>query len=153
MTFGLLLCFFGLLLSTNTNLNQFFDWTFLTFSNGPGIWVVFIECCASLFWCEILTYLSHFSHVFSGAFMVFVVERAKKCMDFSFTIFFVHLLCCCLYKVNMIYFGLEILNAPSSGVSFGVGMVGNNCHVLHFNDCDRFEQMFKLFKLFLTEQI
>ncbi|KAK9820508.1 hypothetical protein WJX72_011107 [[Myrmecia] bisecta] len=34
----------------------------------------------------------------SAVYLMFVVERAKKCLDFAATIYIIHLACCCIYK-------------------------------------------------------
>lgn len=40
--------------------------------------------------------------------VVFIVERAKKCLDFCFTIFLIHFCTCCFFNVLGIARKIEI---------------------------------------------
>eukprot|EP01116_Phalansterium_solitarium_P013888 TRINITY_DN3133_c0_g1_i1.p2 TRINITY_DN3133_c0_g1~~TRINITY_DN3133_c0_g1_i1.p2 ORF type:complete len:150 (-),score=18.75 TRINITY_DN3133_c0_g1_i1:518-946(-) len=47
-----------------------------------------------------------------AGFLVLIVERAKKCLDFAVTTFFVHLLLCCLwagFPKSWIWWGINVL--------------------------------------------
>ena len=37
-------------------------------------------------------------HCVRAAYLSFVVERAKKCLDFTLTLYLIHLACCCAYR-------------------------------------------------------
>ncbi|GAQ79834.1 Integral membrane protein SYS1-related [Klebsormidium nitens] len=64
------------------SLHHFFDWRYMTVRTVKG-------------W---LTMLAFLCNAFVGAgFLLFLVERAKKCLDFSATLFLVHLLLCIAY--------------------------------------------------------
>lgn len=40
--------------------------------------------------------------------VVFIVERAKKCLDFCFTIFLIHFCTCCFFNVQGIAGRFEV---------------------------------------------
>jgi protein SYS1 len=82
MVEGLLLFIFYILFGSNITLDSIFYYKFITISNTRGWSNIFIMLLSSGF----LAYS-----------LIHVVERAKKCLDFSFTLFFLHFLFCWVY--------------------------------------------------------
>lgn len=64
------------------SLVYFFDFATVTTSTITG-------------WCVIASVM--LSAIACSAFMVYLIERAKKCLDFSFTLYFIHLFICIIY--------------------------------------------------------
>ena len=79
---GLLLFIFYILFGSSITLDSIFYYKFITISNTRG-------------WCNIFIMLV--SSSFLAYSLIHVVERAKKCLDFSFTLFFLHFLFCWVY--------------------------------------------------------
>ena len=67
---------------TAVGLNRIFSYKSLSL-NEPGSGTTIAACL--------------FNALFGGCFLMFVVERAKKCFDFAFTAHFLHLYGCYLY--------------------------------------------------------
>ena len=73
----------NVLLGSTIDLKYYFDYDYFRFDSGPAlfnaaIWVL--------------------SAVLGSFYLCVVVERAKKCLDFTTTYYFIHLLCSCLYS-------------------------------------------------------
>lgn len=64
------------------SLVYFFDYATLTLSTVTG-------------WCVIASFL--LSSLAGAVYMVFLVERARKCLDFSATLYIIHLFLCIMY--------------------------------------------------------
>ncbi|CAA6672716.1 unnamed protein product [Spirodela intermedia] len=64
------------------SLVYFFDFSTLTASTVTG-------------WCAIISFL--LSAIAGAGFLLHLIERAKKCLDFSATLFIIHLLICIVY--------------------------------------------------------
>jgi protein SYS1 len=82
---GVVLGGFYLLFGGHFSLDEILNWKRVSFSNTGG-WVVAFSLVASSI---VIAFL-----------LVVVVERAKKCLDFSFTLFFVHFLLSWAYSVS-----------------------------------------------------
>ncbi|XP_047316951.1 protein SYS1 homolog [Impatiens glandulifera] len=64
------------------SLVYFFDYATVTTSTVTG-------------WCVIASFV--FSSILGAVYMLYLVERAKKCLDFSATIYIIHLFICIVY--------------------------------------------------------
>ncbi|KAJ0971280.1 hypothetical protein J5N97_019239 [Dioscorea zingiberensis] len=64
------------------SLVYFFDFSTLTASTATG-------------WCLIVSFL--LSSLAGSVYMFYLVERAKKCLDFSATLYIIHLFICIIY--------------------------------------------------------
>lgn len=62
---------------------QFFSYSAMNASSPSG-WVIILSTL--------------FNSIVSAAVLCFVVERAKKCLDFAFTNHFIHLIACTMYE-------------------------------------------------------
>ncbi|KAF4372450.1 hypothetical protein F8388_027123 [Cannabis sativa] len=82
LTLGLFLSILVGFRVSRMSLVYFFDYATLTASTVTG-------------WCVIASFL--LSAIASAGYLVFVVERAKKCLDFSVTVFIIHLFICIVY--------------------------------------------------------
>ncbi|PWA62261.1 integral membrane protein SYS1-related protein [Artemisia annua] len=77
--------FMGVLVGTRVNkmsLVYFFDFATVTLSTVTG-------------WCVVVSFL--LSSVAGAGVLLYLIERAKKCLDFSATIYIIHLCICVLY--------------------------------------------------------
>lgn len=77
--------FLSLLVGTRVSrmsLVYFFDFATISIATVTG-------------WCVIASFL--LSAIAGAAYMLYLIERAKKCLDFSATLFIVHLVLCILY--------------------------------------------------------
>lgn len=79
---GLFVCIFYILFGSQLTLDSIFYFRNLTITNTMGWGNIFImlACTAGMAYV-----------------LVYVVERAKKCLDFSFTLFFIHFCFCWIY--------------------------------------------------------
>ncbi|KAG7652425.1 Integral membrane protein SYS1-related [Arabidopsis thaliana x Arabidopsis arenosa] len=82
LTLGLFTMVFLGLRVPRLSLVYFFDYATLTTSTFTG-------------WCVIASFL--FSSLAGAVYMIFLVERARKCLDFSATLYIIHLFFCILY--------------------------------------------------------
>ena len=71
------------LFGTAFSLHQMFDSESLSYSQNSG-------------WGTIVCFL--LVGVFNALLLGFIVERTKKCFDFTFTLYFVHFVLVCLYR-------------------------------------------------------
>ncbi|CAL9083701.1 unnamed protein product [Musa acuminata var. zebrina] len=67
---------------SHMSLMYFFDFSTLTASTVTG-------------WCAIVSFL--LSSLAGAIYLVYLVERAKKCLDFSATLYIIHLFICIIY--------------------------------------------------------
>ncbi|KAJ7951803.1 Protein SYS1 like [Quillaja saponaria] len=77
--------FLGILVGTRVSrmsLVYFFDYATITTSTVTG-------------WFVIASFL--LSSLAGAGYMIFVIERAKKCLDFSATVYIIHLFICIIY--------------------------------------------------------
>ncbi|KAH7686571.1 Integral membrane protein SYS1-related protein [Dioscorea alata] len=82
LTLGL---FMSILVGTRVSrmtLVYFFDFSTLTASTATG-------------WCAIIAFL--LTSLAGSVYMFYIVERAKKCLDFSATLYIIHLFICIIY--------------------------------------------------------
>ena len=79
---GLLLCMFYILFGSHLTLDSIFYFRNITITNTMGWGNIFIMLACTACMAYVLVY---------------VVERAKKCLDFSFTLFFIHFCFCWAY--------------------------------------------------------
>ncbi|KAL5729333.1 hypothetical protein ACHQM5_002304 [Ranunculus cassubicifolius] len=82
LTLGL---FMSLLVGTRVSrmsLVYFFDFSALTTSTGTG-------------WCVIASFL--LTALAGSGYVFYLIERAKKCLDFSATLYMIHLFICIVY--------------------------------------------------------
>ncbi|KAF5191830.1 Sys1-like protein [Thalictrum thalictroides] len=82
LTLGL---FMSILVGTRVSrmsLVYFFDFSALTISTGIG-------------WCVISSFL--LSAIAGAGYILYLIERAKKCLDFSATLYIIHLFICIVY--------------------------------------------------------
>ncbi|KAK9677127.1 hypothetical protein RND81_11G123200 [Saponaria officinalis] len=82
LTLGL---FFTLLVGTRVSrmtLFYFFDFAAITVSNVTG-------------WCVIASFV--LTSLAGAGYLLYLIERAKKCLDFSATIYIIHLFICIVY--------------------------------------------------------
>jgi protein SYS1 len=80
---GFVFGLFHLLFGSRLHLDLFFAWETTTVLDAPG-WMVI---CNSLIVA-----------LFGAVSLLFVVERAKKCFDFAFTVYFLHWLATMIYS-------------------------------------------------------
>jgi protein SYS1 len=80
---GIVLLVFSLFAAEALNLDQFFDYTSMSIKSPIGIATILAYPAA----CTLSTLL-----------LIFIVERAKKCLDFVATLFIVHLVLCIVYS-------------------------------------------------------
>eukprot|EP00947_MAST-08B_sp_MAST-8B-sp1_P004207 g4207.t1 len=85
LAMGLILGVLHTVFSANMNLGTLFDHEKLSVRTAPG-WVAIV--------------VATLTAPVTAFFLHLVVERAKKCFDFSFTIYFLHLFFCLFYKVR-----------------------------------------------------
>ncbi|OIW17135.1 hypothetical protein TanjilG_27289 [Lupinus angustifolius] len=77
--------FLSLLVGTRVSrmsLVYFFDYVTITASTVTG-------------WCVIASFL--LSSIAGAVYMLYLIERAKKCLDFSATLYIIHLFICIVY--------------------------------------------------------
>ncbi|KAL4583906.1 hypothetical protein LXL04_008491 [Taraxacum kok-saghyz] len=77
--------FMAILVGTRVStmsLVYFFDYATITLSTVTG-------------WCVIASFI--LTSVAGAGFLVYLIERAKKCLDFSATIYIIHLFICIIY--------------------------------------------------------
>lgn len=77
--------FMSILVGTRVSrmsLVYFFDFSALTTSTGTG-------------WCVIASFL--LAALLGAVFILYLIERAKKCLDFSATLYIIHLFICIVY--------------------------------------------------------
>lgn len=77
--------FMGILVGTRVSMMSlvyFFDYATITISTVTG-------------WCVIASFF--LSSVAGAGFLLYLIERAKKCLDFSATVYIVHLFICIIY--------------------------------------------------------
>lgn len=82
LTLGL---FMAILVGTRVSrlsLMYFFDFSTLTASTVTG-------------WCAIVSFL--LSSLAGAGYLLYLIERAKKCLDFSATLYIIHLFICIIY--------------------------------------------------------
>jgi protein SYS1 len=79
--FGIVLLASHFVFGTEVSLAHFFTDTYINFSTG---------------WPDV--FASVVSAIAGGVFMAVIVERAKKCLDFTITLFFFHFLGCLVYR-------------------------------------------------------
>lgn len=80
----------------------------------------FNEFVTSLGWIATLTSL--FSAVAGAYLLSLIVEKSKKCVDFTFTLYLIHLLVCCYYKEKLpLEWEWWIVNIVSSVTMASVG--------------------------------
>ncbi|VVA95954.1 unnamed protein product [Arabis nemorensis] len=82
LTLGVFMMVFLGLRVPRLSLVYFFDYATLTTSTLTG-------------WCVIASFL--FSSLAGAVYMIFLVERARKCLDFSATLYIIHLFFCIMY--------------------------------------------------------
>ena len=82
---GLFITLLHLFFAHSLSIGSLLEWRRLTVSTGSG-------------WCQILV-LTAVSAMISFLFVP-IIERAKKCLDFSFTIFFIHWINTMVYDVS-----------------------------------------------------
>jgi len=85
LTFGIILCIFDTILSVNLILDQMFL-SHLWNTNTETGWIII---------CAALT-----NSLFGSIFLMWVVERAKKCLDFTLTVYIIYFLCCIIYGMG-----------------------------------------------------
>ena len=118
---GVILGGFYLLFGSHLSLDEILNWKRVSFSNTGG-WLVAFSLLAS--------------SIVNAFLLVVVVERAKKCLDFSFTLFFVHFLLSWAYSVskdaprNHLFHVLTI-SLFATGFAYGLGMVGGHDRLLY----------------------
>ena len=81
LVYGLVLLAAHLLFGTEVSLAHFFTDTYINYSSG---------------WPDV--FASVISAVAAAVFMAVIVERAKKCLDFTLTLFLFHFLGCLIYR-------------------------------------------------------
>ncbi|MFS7974242.1 hypothetical protein Hanom_Chr09g00866261 [Helianthus anomalus] len=82
LTLGVFMAIFVGTRVSRMSLVYFFDYAAVTISTVTG-------------WCVIASFLLS---SFAGAgFLLYLIERAKKCLDFSATVYIIHLCICILY--------------------------------------------------------
>tara|TARA_B100000780_G_scaffold254054_1_gene201941 strand:- start:97 stop:585 length:489 start_codon:yes stop_codon:yes gene_type:complete len=84
---GLVFGLFHLLFGSRLHLDLFFAWETMTVLDAPGWMVISNSIIVALF---------------GAVSLLVVVERARKCMDFAFTVYFVH------WLLTMIYSGFPL---------------------------------------------
>ncbi|KAK8551214.1 hypothetical protein V6N12_039867 [Hibiscus sabdariffa] len=82
LTLGVFLSFLVGTHVSRMSLVYFFDFATLTSSTLVG-------------WCVIASFL--FSAIAGAGYMIYLIERAKKCLDFSATLYIIHLFICLMY--------------------------------------------------------
>ncbi|KAG4199107.1 hypothetical protein ERO13_A05G129132v2 [Gossypium hirsutum] len=82
LTLGVFLSFLVGTHVSHMSLVYFFDFATITSSTVVG-------------WCVIASFL--FSSVAGAGYMIYLIERAKKCLDFSATLYIIHLFICLVY--------------------------------------------------------
>ncbi|KAJ1436849.1 integral membrane protein S linking to the trans Golgi network-domain-containing protein [Ochromonadaceae sp. CCMP2298] len=82
LAMGTLLGVFHAIFDLNVSLDHFFTPRFVNFVSVAG-------------WIETLAILLS---GLAGAYLLsLIVEKAKKCVDFTFTLYFIHIVICCFY--------------------------------------------------------
>ena len=96
-TFGL----FHVIFDTSISMDNFFSTKYSSFSTVSGL----VNTSAAIF-----------AGIFGAFLLSLIVERAKKCVDFTFTLFFIHLAVCTFYQVLTL--NHDILNCDSYPQSY-----------------------------------
>ncbi|KAK8664249.1 hypothetical protein V6N13_084047 [Hibiscus sabdariffa] len=82
LTLGVFLSFFVGTRVSRMSLVYFFDFATVATSTVTG-------------WCVIASFL--LSSIAGAGYMLYLIERAKKCLDFSATLYIIHLFICIMY--------------------------------------------------------
>ncbi|XWS16374.1 hypothetical protein CRYUN_Cryun34aG0081700 [Craigia yunnanensis] len=82
LTLGVFLSFLVGTRVSRMSLVYFFDFATVTTSTVTG-------------WCVIVSFL--LSSIAGAGYMLYLIERAKKCLDFSATLYIIHLFICLIY--------------------------------------------------------
>ncbi|MFS7974246.1 hypothetical protein Hanom_Chr09g00866321 [Helianthus anomalus] len=82
LTLGVFMAIFVGTRVSRMSLVYFFDYAAVTISTVTG-------------WCVIASFL--LSSLAGAGFLLYLIERAKKCLDFSATVYIIHLCICILY--------------------------------------------------------
>ncbi|KAJ4851005.1 hypothetical protein Tsubulata_033568 [Turnera subulata] len=101
LTLGFFLSFLVGSRVSRLSLVYFFDFATVTVSTVTG-------------WCVITSFL--LSSIAGAGYIVFLIERAKKCLDFAGTLYIIHLIICVVYggwPTSLVWW---ILNGTSFGV-------------------------------------
>jgi uncharacterized membrane protein HdeD (DUF308 family) len=80
--FGCVLCVMHILCGTSLSLDHMFSDRHMNFKDTVG-------------WSDVILQVA--SAVIGAFLLCAIVERAKKCLDFTLTLYFVHYCCCCAY--------------------------------------------------------
>lgn len=99
---GLFYTIFHFLFASRLHLDLLFAWENVTYATAPGWMVIVNMLLVSL--CDAVT-------------LLVVVERARKCLDFAFTITFLNWLCTLLYSGNPMSWDWWVVSGTSTAIT------------------------------------